>query len=411
MVKEMNVSTDKKFSDMTAEESLAECAKVRHEIRKERKEPTAILKTFSQIKEKPLEWLWDKHIPLSMFCIFAGDPGLGKSTLSLDISARLSQGIPFPDNSPSMTGDVLILAGEDDPAYTIKPRLQALGADMDRIHILTEKRGEQGDGDFSVKDTGVLLDAIDQIRARSGNLRLVIIDPLESFIGGTVDTYRNNEVRAALRGMIALAQKERFTIIAIQHLTKKQGISANHRISGSIAFVAAARTVWMVTKDPENPHGCLFLNSKMNIAQKNEGYQYSMESSVDGIGVPAWGNRVNTDPDDVLNTPPSPKAAPEQEAIIEYLRSSELEGKKLADIAEAVGNKNPSSVSNILKKLEKQNKVHSPRYGYWALKQVSLSSPPPIGEKGESETPQNSHPQFYPVKIGSETVKQEMDIF
>ena len=398
-----------KFSDMTDAEALARCAKERHELRKQRKQATALLKTFSQIEEKPLEWLWQGHIPLSMFCIFAGDAGLGKSTISLDVSARLSRGLPFPDKAASMIGDTLILAGEDDPAYTIKPRLQALGADMNRVHILIGKKGEQSDDDFSVMDTGILKDAIDQIQAQGGNLKLLIIDPLESFIGSNVDTYRNNEVRAALRGIIALAQKEHFTIIAIQHLTKKTGIAANYRISGSIAFGAAARTVWMVTKDPENPQNCLFLNSKMNIAPKNEGYRYSIESA-DGIGVPAWGDRINTDPDDVLNAPPAPKASPEQEAVIEYLKNSGPGNKPLAEIAEAMG-KNKTAVSNILNKLKERGIVHSPGYGHWALKQVSLSPSFPIGGGSESETTKGLSSVVSPVvKVNNETEKQKAEL-
>jgi putative DNA primase/helicase len=119
-----------------------------------------------------------------------------------------------------MLGETLILAGEDDPIYTIKPRFQAPGADMDRIHILIGKRGDQDD-DFTIRDTVIIRDAIDQIRARGGDLKLLIIDPLESFLAGTVDIFRNNEVRSTLRGIIALAKQDRFTILAIQHLTKK----------------------------------------------------------------------------------------------------------------------------------------------------------------------------------------------
>jgi putative DNA primase/helicase len=400
-----------KFSEMTKEESLAVCAKERHEQRKQKKQPTAILKTFSQIEEKPLEWLWQDHFPLSMFTIIAGDAGLGKSTISLDISARLSRGLPFPDKSTSMIGDSLILAGEDDPAYTIKPRLQALGADMNRIHILMGKREEHGEDDFSVMDTGVIKDAIDQIRAQGGNLKLVIVDPLESFIGGTVDTYRNNEVRMALKGLIALAQKEQFTVIAIQHLTKKTGITANYRISGSVAFGAAARTVWLVSKDPENSRNCLFLNSKMNIAPKNEGYRYNIES-IDGIGVPAWGERVNTDPDDVLNMPPAPKTAPSQDKVLEIIREKHPSAIKAKEIQELAG-MSPQQVSNILKELENKGAIKKSTglYGYY---QLTLSHTSPIGNSSESVSlPQVSQELTKGVKVESESKKklEELEIY
>ena len=400
-----------KFSEMTNEESLAVCAKERHEQRKQKKQPTAILKTFSQIEEKQLEWLWQGHIPLSMFCIIAGDAGLGKSTISLSISACISRGLPFPDKSTSTIGDCLILAGEDDPAYTIKPRLQALGADMDKIHILMGKRGDQGDDDFTVMDTAILRDAIDQIRAQGGDLKLLILDPLESFIGNNVDAYRNNEVRSCLRGLIALAQKERFTILAIQHLTKKTGITANYRISGSIAFGAAARTVWMVTKDPENSHNCLFLNSKMNIAPKKEGYRFSIES-VDGIGVPAWGERVNTDPDDVLNAPPIPKPAPSQQKVLEIIQERHPAAIKAKEIQDLTG-MSPQQVSNILKELENKGTIKKAT-GLYGFYQLTLSHTNPIENSCESESlSQVTQELTQGVKVECESKKklEELEIY
>ena len=93
-----------KFSDMTKDESLAVCAAERHELRKKKKIPTAILKTFSQIEEMAVEWLWEGHIPLSMFTIVAGDAGLGKSTLLLDIAARVSRDGSFPDEMRGQDG-------------------------------------------------------------------------------------------------------------------------------------------------------------------------------------------------------------------------------------------------------------------------------------------------------------------
>jgi hypothetical protein len=402
----MNIPTGK-FSEMTKEESLAVCANERHEERKKRKQPTAILKSFSQIQEKPLEWLWESHIPLGMFSIFAGDAGLGKSTLSLDIAARLSREYPFPDNSKSMLGDTLILAGEDDPAYTVKPRLQALNADMEKIHILLGKRGDQSDN-ITVSDIGVIKDAIDQIKMKGGNLKLLIVDPLESFISGTTDIYKNNEVRSCLRGIISLAQEEQFSIIAIQHLTKKTGITANHRISGSVAFGAAARTIWMVMKDPDNYENYLFLNSKMNIARKAEGYRYGIINSNNGIGVPSWSKeRVNKSPDDVLNAAPVQKPAPAQEKVYELIRERHPAAIKSKEIQELL-KISPQQASNIFNELKNKGLIKDAvgLYGYY---QLSLSHTSPIGNTHESESlSELSRELSQGVNVNSES---ELDIY
>jgi hypothetical protein len=360
------MKTDKTFAEMTPEESQAVSAKTRHELRKERKEPVAIIKPFSEIKIKPVDWLWPERIPVGMLTIYAGNPGLGKSSLSLDLAARLSSGTPFPDGSPCSVGDTLILAGEDLPDYTIKPRLEALGANMERVHILLGKKSKEGFDDIILSDKVIIKDAIDQIKANGGNLKLLIIDPLESFIGA-IDAYKNVEVRQALRGIISLAGIEQFAAVAIQHLTKKTGADAIHRIGGSVAFVAAARTVWMFAKDPDNPNGCLFLHSKSNIGRKMPGFHYSIITAKNGTGVVAWGKPADHDPDDVLNAPPMPKQAPEQEKILEVIRNAYPEAVKVQQITDITG-KSKQSTTNILNKLERQGEIkRSSLHGFWEL--------------------------------------------
>jgi hypothetical protein len=372
------------FADMTSEESQATCAKVRHELRQEKQEPIAIIKAFSEIEAKPINWLWHERIPIGMLTLYAGNPGLGKSSLSLDLAARLSRGLPFPDNSPCPIGDTLILAGEDVPEVTIKPRLGALGADMRRIHILLGKRDKDGFDDITLFDKGIIKDAIDQIKAKEGDLKLLIIDPLESFLGN-IDSYRNTEVRQALRGIISLSENEQFSALGIQHLTKKTGIDAIHRIGGSVAFAAAARTIWMFTKDPDDPCGCLFLHSKTNIGRKMPGFHYSIITAENGSGVVAWGSPADNDPDTVLNAPPTIKQAPEQEAVLKILMEAAPRYMRTREIAEAL-EKKETAISNILSKLKNNGKVISPAYGLWTIPGLSLSPPFPIGRGSESET-------------------------
>jgi RecA-family ATPase len=401
------VDSAKTFADMTPEESQATCAKARHELRKEKQEPYAEIKPFSEIEAKEITWLWDKRIPLGMLTIYAGNPGLGKSFLSLDLASRLSRGLPFPDGSPCPIGDTLIFAGEDTPEFVIKPRLEALGANMAHIHFMFGKRENHVIDDFSLADSGVLRDALDQIKAMRGELKLLIIDPLESFIGN-IDGYKNIEVRLALNGVLRLAAAENFSVLAIQHLTKKTGIDVNHRISGSVAYAAAARAIWLFTRDPDNPTGRLFLNSKMNVGMTMPGFHYSIETAENGAGLVTWGEPAENDPNDVLNTIPTPKQAPEQNKIFELIEGKYPVAIKTQEIV-AVTGKSPSRVSNILKGLEMQGKIKrsTTLYGFWELSHSPIS---PIGNNRECESySQDTRELSQGVNVKGESVKVERE--
>jgi hypothetical protein len=222
-----------------------------------------------------------------------------------------------------------------------------------------------------------LRDALDQIKAAGGNLKLLIIDPLESFMGN-VDTYKNPEVRQALNGVRRLAAEEKFTVLCIQHLTKKTGIDANHRIGGSIAFTALARNIWLFVRDPENPNDRLFLHSKTNVGRKMTGFHYSIETAENEAGMVAWGEPAYDDPDEVLNRVPTPaKRAPEQTAVLGLLENT-AGNMTLAEIAKSMGKKK-TAVSNILSKLAEQGKVYSTGHGQWS--KMSNSPPPSIGKE------------------------------
>jgi putative DNA primase/helicase len=102
--------------------------------------PSAIMRTFSEIKPETLKWLWPGRIPLGKLTLLIGDPGLGKSLVTIDIAARISRGSNFPDGERCEVGDVIFLSAEDDAADTIRPRLDAAGADVVRIHTLEGMR-------------------------------------------------------------------------------------------------------------------------------------------------------------------------------------------------------------------------------------------------------------------------------
>ncbi|GHV64185.1 hypothetical protein AGMMS49587_16050 [Spirochaetia bacterium] len=361
------------MADMSPHEFMIEAAKAKRAAAIERKEPTALIKSFSDIKAEPINWLWKNRIAIGKLTIYAGDPGLGKSQGTLDLAARVSLGKAFPDDSPCMIGDTIILSSEDDPGDTIRPRLDALGADVSRIVIIKGERAPDGKiTPMSLLKVSTFMDAINQIREKGHDFHLLIIDPLDGFLAGG-DSNRNEEVRAVLDGICSLAEKERFSIVGIKHLNKSQG-NATYRVGGSIAFTAKARSVWIFAKDNTTDR-CLFLPQKNNLGPGGGGFQYSIQTKdIGGIIAPyiSWEDPTDDDIQDILNQsgPGRERMAPEQEKILEVLQETAPRYMFTGDIAKALDKSKPS-VSRALGKLLKQGKVQNPEYGQWTISETN----------------------------------------
>jgi archaellum biogenesis ATPase FlaH len=245
----------------------------------------AKIRTFSSIDPEPLRWLWRGRIPLGKLTVIAGDPGLGKSLLTIDIAARVSTGAVFPDGSPCEVGSVILLSAEDDAADTIRPRLDAAGAYISRVHLLDSVRNVTGDGksvetSFNLeRDTDALEDAIRQTGAR-----LIVIDPISAYLGGT-DSHNNSAVRGLLSPLAGLAGNYKVAVVAVTHLRKSAG-AAIHRIAESLAFSAAARAAWGVAPDPDDQSRQLFAPIKQNLGRAG-GLAYRIEALND-VAYIAW---------------------------------------------------------------------------------------------------------------------------
>lgn len=245
--------------------------------------PRPVLENMSDIEPEPIQWLWPDRIALGKLTLIAGDPGLGKSLISLDIAARISQAICWPDGAEMNydAGNVLLLSAEDNPADTIRPRLDAAGADVSKIIILkaTRRYNEDSkvneDKHFSlVNDLSVLSEAIQ----KTSNCKLVIIDPVTAYLNG-IDSHRNTDIRSVLAPLAELASKYNVAVIAVTHLNKNSNGSAMYRTMGSLAFTASARSVWYVTKDDVDPNRRLFLSVKCNISAEKTGLAYTVKST------------------------------------------------------------------------------------------------------------------------------------
>jgi putative DNA primase/helicase len=286
----------------------------------------------SSIEPKDLKWVWQNRIPQSKITIIAGDPKLGKSLLALDIASRVSTGSAFPDEALPQQGDVLIISAEDDPSDTIRPRLEAVGANLDRVFVHTSVRRGGRTGFFSLSAD---LELLEEYLAKTSSLKLLIIDPISAYLG-EIDSHVNASVRALLAPLSKLAADREIAVLGIQHLRKGEG-RAIYRISGSLAFAAAARSVWGVCKDPRNPDARLFALIGSNLAADVPALRFAISP---GPRVEWLGAAEKVDIDDLMSGSSLRGSSALQEAIDflkAHLAGKEMSAKKLYALAEKSG--------------------------------------------------------------------------
>jgi len=250
-------------------------------------EPTAVYRRVADIQPKPIRWLWPGRIARGKVFMLAGHPGLGKSQAILSMTAIVTTGGVWPaDRTPSERGAVIILSAEDDAEDTIRPRLEAAGADLKRAYILDAVREPNKDG-ASTKRPFNLTEDIDRLRNLArvlGDVALIVIDPVTAYLG-RVDSHRNAEVRAVLAPLAEMAAGVEAAIVCVSHLNKTGGPEAMLRVMGSLGFVAAARGAYLVAKDPEDGDRRLFLPMKNNLAEDRGGLAFRVRGRDLGSGI------------------------------------------------------------------------------------------------------------------------------
>ncbi|WP_139247853.1 AAA family ATPase [Hyphomicrobium sp. CS1GBMeth3] len=263
---------------------------------------------FADIEPQAIRWLWEDRIALGKLTQLAGIPKVGKSQCTADIAARVTTGGQWPDGGTAPSGSVILITGEDDAADTIRPRFDAAGADVQRIHSFDWALVESGKREqFHVERHAPALRRMIQ---DIGDVRLVVIDPIPAYMSGD-DTHKTGEVRSALLPLQNLAAEEGVAVVLVNHLNKNsKEKSAINRVGGSGAFVAVCRSNWLVALDPEDerePHQQLrlLLPIGSNIGRDAGGLAFHVEDVVLPGGIktsrlrfqPA---RVTRSADDVL---------------------------------------------------------------------------------------------------------------
>ena len=255
-------------------------------------EQSAVLQKASDLKPKPINWIWNGWIAGGKFHLLGGVAGTGKTTISLALVSSITTGAKFPDGSKAPKGNVLVWTGEDDVCDTLTPRLMAMGADLDRVHFIQGMKTGKEERPFEPSsDMPFLKDAIEKI----GDVKVLIIDPIVSVVKG--DSHKNAEVRKDLTPLVQMAEDLGFAIIGITHFSKgTSGREPIERITGSLAFGAVDRVVLVAsqTKNEDGDDIRIFLRAKSNIGIDEGGFEYSLESATTDNGIETsrvvWGS-------------------------------------------------------------------------------------------------------------------------
>jgi len=324
----------------------------------------APLTILSEVESQQVDWLWHRRIPLGKITILDGDPGMGKSLLSIFIAACVSTGQPMPDGAPAKQGKVILIAPEDAAEDTIKPRVEAAGGDssqvlllenMDLLNIKDTKKIKFNERPFSLaQDLGILEQAIKQ----TGTI-LVVIDPLMAVLGHNIDSSRDQDIREVLTPLAQVAERAGCAILIIRHLNKGSSDNILYRGSGSIGIIAVARIGLLVAHDPDDEQKRVFATIKNNLSKIPPNLTYQIAENEQGAPYIQWLGENHHTTSTLLH--PGTNMSFERQAIMKALKEADspLDTKEISDLT---GLKY-ESLRSILSRMQNASGIIRPHRG------------------------------------------------
>jgi hypothetical protein len=284
--------------------------------------PDLLVEAVSQLTPEPLQWLWTGRLAFGKPALIDGDPDQGKSLVALDLCARLSAGRPLPDGSAGHApSPCLLLQAEDGARDTVRPRLEALGADMDRIFV---PRGPDGVGARFRFPAD--LDRLDGALTQTG-ARLLVLDPLMAFFDASVMVPSDAGVRRALDPLAALAARHRCALLLIRHLAKWGGRRALYRGGGSIGIAACCRSVWLIGREPHAAGRRVLAQVKNNLAGPQPSLAYEIVPHAGGPPTLSWLGPSRWAADQLLDAADA-RPTPERDHAREFVAAFLKEGPR-----------------------------------------------------------------------------------
>jgi hypothetical protein len=266
---------------------------------------------MAEVEREEVDWLWHPYIALGKLTLLEGDPGIGKSWITAALACAVSRGRGLPGMQLCEAGNVLMLTAEDGLADTLRPRLDAVGADLSRVFALNEP---------------LIFDEAGLLRLETAIIEykpiLVTIDPLFAFTGGRMDINRANECRTVTARLAMIAEKYSCAEVGVRHLGKSRGMG--HALNagiGSIDLVAAARSVLLAGKDPDDENKRAVTQIKSNLAPHGPAIGYTLRG-----GEFFWTGESDLTAERILSYAASESERPALDEAVEFLREELIDG-------------------------------------------------------------------------------------
>ncbi len=220
---------------------------------------------MSEVDEQAVEWLWQPYIPFGKVTIIQGNPGEGKTTLALRLCAACTNRRSFPGMTELEPFNVIYQTAEDGLGDTVKPRLLEAEADLSRVLVIDEAKKE-----LSLSDERI------EKAIRQNNAHLIVLDPLQAYLGAETDMNRANEIRPIIKRLADVAEQTGCAVILLGHLNKATGSQAAYRGLGSIDFRAAARSVLLIGRVKKEPNVRVIIHDKSSLAPEGKPMAFSL---------------------------------------------------------------------------------------------------------------------------------------
>lgn len=281
---------------------------------------------MEDVKCENVEWLWYPFIPYGKITIIQGDPGEGKTTLVLQIIAKLTKGDAIINGESKEPINIIYQTAEDGLSDTIKPRLVAANADCSKVLVIDDRETPL-----------TMLDMrLEKAIAETG-ARLVVLDPIQGFLGADVDMHRANEIRPVMKHIAEIAEKYRCAVILVGHMNKNSNGKSSYRGLGSIDFQAAARSVLIVGRVKGEPEIRVVCHVKSSLAPEGKSIAFKLDKEA-GF---QWIGEYDVSVDDLLAADNRGQKLKEaKEFLKEILKSGSMAQKEISEEAENHGIKN-----------------------------------------------------------------------
>jgi hypothetical protein len=311
----------------------------------ERPRVEPVFRDLDAVQPRRVRWLWRHWLAEQTLAILDGDPGLGKSSLTLDLAARMTTGRAMPPLEGNEAGrqpaGVLLLGGEDMLECTVRPRLDVAGADPAHVHSFEAvKQGDAERPPVLPWDLDLIGDAV-----RGWGVKLIVVDPFLAFLGDEFDSHKDQDVRRCLRPLARLAEQLDVVVLLIRHLNKLNAGSALYRGGGSIGIVGSARTSLICGRSPEDEDLFVVAMNKSNLGPRPAALSYRLRPvehpKAGPIARVAWEGEVDLRPDEILAQPGGRSAgrATDLEAAKDWLRDVLAGGPVLSKRVEELARK------------------------------------------------------------------------